>query len=155
MRGVNMAVLVGNLGNDPEVKYLQDGTAVCSLSVATTEKWKDKSTGEEKERTEWHRVQVFGKAGEACGEYLRKGAGVYVQGTIRYRKHTGQDGVEKYYTDIRVDMNGVVRFLDRAPSGDRPERTERPAPAQRRVPAQAAAARQEVGEDFADDDIPF
>ena len=153
MRGVNFAVLVGNLGSDPEVKYMQDGTAVCSLSVATTDKWKDKGTGELKERTEWHRVQVFGKAAEACGEYLHKGSAVYVQGQIRYRKHTGQDGVEKYYTDIRVDMNGVVRFLDRAdPSATpRAQRTDRPA---RTSPAQQAA-KQDFADDFADDDIPF
>ena len=152
MRGVNFAVLVGNLGSDPEVKYMQDGTAVCSLSVATTDKWKDKGTGELKERTEWHRVQVFGKAAEACGEYLHKGSAVYVQGQIRYRKHTGQDGVEKYYTDIRVDMNGVVRFLDRAePNATRAPRAERPA---RTSPAQQAA-KQDFADDFADDDIPF
>lgn len=150
MRGVNFAVLVGNLGSDPEVRYMQDGTAVCNLSVATTDKWKDKGSGELKERTEWHRVQVFGKVAEACGEYLRKGSAVYVQGQIRYRKHTGQDGVEKYFTDIRVDMNGVVRFLDRPDSGG--ERAERPARTERPRPQQAAPV---DDSDFADDDIPF
>jgi single-strand DNA-binding protein len=149
MRGFNQCTLIGNLGNDPEVKYLQDGTAVASLSLATTEKWKDKASGDPKERTEWHKVQVFGRLAEICGEYLHKGSAVFVQGSIRYRKVTGQDGVDRYYTDIRVDANGTIQFLDGKPQ-DTGERGRAPA---RRAAAPAPAT--DAGEDFADDDIPF
>ena len=101
-RGINKVILVGNLGNDPEVKYTQSGMAVTRISLATTSVRKDRD-GNTQERTEWHRVVFFGKLGEIAGEYLRKGSQVYVEGSLRYDKYTGQDGVEKYSTDIVAD----------------------------------------------------
>jgi single-strand DNA-binding protein len=158
-RGVNKVILVGNLGNDPEVKYTQGGMAITTLSLATTSVRKDKE-GNTQERTEWHRVKLFGKLGEIAGEYLKKGRQVYIEGSIRYDKFTGQDGVEKYFTDIVADEmqmlggggEGGARGEGRSePRGDRPQRS---APAQRRD-APAPAAKADFGEDFADDDIPF
>ena len=101
-RGINKVILVGNLGNDPEMKYTQGGMAVCTLSLATTSVRKDRD-GNTQEKTEWHRVKLFGKLGEIAGEYLKKGRQVYIEGSIRYDKFTGQDGVEKYFTDIVAD----------------------------------------------------
>jgi len=101
-RGINKVILVGNLGNDPDVKYTQGGMAITRISLATTSVRKDKD-GNQQERTEWHRVVFFGKLGEIVGEYLRKGSSVYVEGSLRYDKYTGQDGVEKYSTDIIAD----------------------------------------------------
>ena len=98
-RGVNKAILVGNLGNDPEVKYTQGGMAITRISLATTSVRKDKD-GNQQETTQWHRVTFFGKLGEIAGEYLKKGSQVYVEGEIRYDKFTGQDGVEKFFTEI-------------------------------------------------------
>lgn len=100
MASVNKAILVGNLGRDPELKYLASGDAVCNFSIATSETWKDKQ-GEKQEATEWHRVSFFGKLAEVCGQYLKKGSTVYVEGSIRTRKYTDKDGVEKYATDIK------------------------------------------------------
>ena len=157
-RGVNKVILVGNLGNDPEVKYTQGGMAVTTLSLATTSVRKDRD-GNQQERTEWHRVKLFGKLGEIAGEYLKKGRQVYIEGSIRYDKFTGQDGVEKYFTDIVADEMQMLggggeggRSEGRAePRGDRPQRS---APAQRRE-SPAPAAKADFGDDFADDDIPF
>ncbi|MCW0399229.1 Single-stranded DNA-binding protein [Xanthomonas sacchari] len=101
-RGVNKVILVGNLGNDPDTKYTQAGMAITRISLATTSVRKDRD-GNQQERTEWHRVVFFGKLGEIAGEYLRKGSSVYVEGSLRYDKYTGQDGVEKYTTDIVAD----------------------------------------------------
>lgn len=102
-RGVNKVILVGNLGNDPEVRYSQSGTAMTSISVATSESWKDKASGEMQERTEWHRVKFFGRLAEIAGEYLKKGSQVYVEGKLRTDKYTDKAGVEKYSTDIIAD----------------------------------------------------
>jgi single-strand DNA-binding protein len=162
-RGVNKVILVGNLGNDPETKYTQGGMAVTTLSLATTSVRKDRD-GNTQERTEWHRVKLFGKLGEIAGEYLRKGRQVYIEGSIRYDKFTGQDGVEKYFTDIVADEmqmlgggeggagggGGGFRGGDR---GDRPAR----APARQEAPRREAppAKSNDFGSDFADDDIPF
>ncbi|MBP6750840.1 MAG: single-stranded DNA-binding protein, partial [Xanthomonadaceae bacterium] len=101
-RGINKVILVGNLGNDPDTKYTQGGMAVTKISLATTSVRKDRD-GNTQERTEWHRVTMFGKLGEIAAEYLRKGSQVYIEGSIRYDKYTGQDGVEKYSTDIIAD----------------------------------------------------
>jgi single-strand DNA-binding protein len=131
-RGVNKVILVGNLGNDPEIKYTQGGMAICTLSLATTSVRKDKD-GNQQERTEWHRVKLFGKLGEIAGEYLKKGRQVYIEGSIRYDKFTGQDGVEKYFTDIVADdmqmLGGGEGGGQRAGGGggERPERAARPA----------------------------
>ncbi|MFC3650236.1 single-stranded DNA-binding protein [Dyella humi] len=99
-RGINKVILVGNLGADPEVRYTAGGTAIASLSVATSEQWTDKQSGQKQERTEWHRVKLFGRLAEIAGEYLKKGRQVYVEGSLRTDKYTGKDGVERYSTDI-------------------------------------------------------
>ncbi|WP_329741304.1 single-stranded DNA-binding protein [Dyella sp. A6] len=99
-RGINKVILVGNLGADPEVRYSAGGTAIASLRIATSESWMDKQSGERQERTEWHRVKLFGRLAEIAGEYLKKGRQVYIEGSLRTDKYTGQDGVERYSTDI-------------------------------------------------------
>jgi single-strand DNA-binding protein len=101
-RSVNKVVLVGNLGKDPEMRYMPNGNAVASLTLATTESWKDKQTGERKDKTEWHRLTVFNRLGEMCGEYLKKGAKIYVEGKLQTRKWQGQDGQDRYTTEIVV-----------------------------------------------------
>ena len=161
-RGINKVILVGNLGNDPETKYTQGGMAVTTLSLATTSVRKDKD-GNTQERTEWHRVKLFGKLGEIAGEYLRKGRQVYIEGRIEYGSYE-KDGVKHYTTDIVADEmqmlgGGEGRSEgrgDRAAGGS-PERTSRPAPASRSEgPASRPAPKaSEFADDFADDDIPF
>ena len=99
-KGINKVIIVGNLGNDPEVRHTGSGTAICSMSLATSEQWTDKQSGEKQERTEWHRVKVFGKLAEICGEYLKKGRQVYIEGSLRTDKYTDKQGVERYSTDI-------------------------------------------------------
>lgn len=143
-RGINKVILVGNLGNDPETKYSQGGMAVTTISLATTSVRKDKD-GNAQERTEWHRVKFFGKLGEIAGEYLRKGSQVYVEGSIRYDKFTGQDGVEKYFTDIVADE---MQMLGGKPEGE--QRTQRPAPRQESAPRREAPP-QRSGNDFGPD----
>lgn len=111
-RGINKVIILGTLGQDPEVKYIPSGGAVCNMSLATSEQWNDKATGEKKEQTEWHRVVIFGKLAEVAGEYLRKGSQVYVEGKLRTRKWTDQSGVEKYTTEIVLQpMNGVMQMI--------------------------------------------
>lgn len=111
MSGVNKVILVGNVGQDPEIRYTADGRPIANFSVATSETWNDKNSGEKKEKTEWHRVVVFGKLAELCGKYVAKGSQVYVEGKLQTRKWQGQDGQDKYTTEIVVDMRGVVQFL--------------------------------------------
>ena len=155
-RGVNKVILVGNLGNDPEMKYTQGGMAIATLSLATTSVRKDKE-GNTQERTEWHRVKLFGKLGEIAGEYLKKGRQVYIEGSIRYDKFTGADGVEKYFTDIVADEMQMLGGGGEGGGERRPERSERPqrtAP-RREAPSRQAPAQQDFADDFADDDIPF
>ena len=164
-RGINKVILVGNLGNDPETKYTQGGMAVTTLSLATSSVRKDKA-GEQIEKTEWHRVKLFGKLGEIAGEYLKKGSQVYIEGSIRYDKFTGQDGVEKYFTDIVADEmqmlggnpgeGGAGRSESRG-GGDRSERAPRPAARQESAPGREAppAKSNDFAGEFADDDIPF
>lgn len=111
-RGINKVIILGTLGQDPEVKYMPSGGAVCNISIATSEQWNDKATGEKKEQTEWHRVVIFGKLAEVAGEYLRKGSQVYVEGKLRTRKWTDQSGNEKYTTEIVLQpMNGVMQMV--------------------------------------------
>ena len=110
-RGVNKVILVGNLGQDPEVRYMPNGNGVANISIATTDSWKDKNTGQMQERTEWHRVVLFGKLAEVAGEYLRKGSQVYIDGRLQTRKWTDQSGQEKYTTEIVVDMGGQMQML--------------------------------------------
>ncbi|QNN46025.1 single-stranded DNA-binding protein [Thermomonas brevis] len=171
-RGVNKVILVGNLGNDPEVKYTQGGMAVTRISLATTSVRKDRD-GNQQESTQWHRVVFFGKLAEIAGEYLKKGRQVYVEGEIRYDKFTGQDGQERYTTDIVANEmqmlgggdgqrgggeGGGGGYQSRGGGGgggyggDRPQRS---APAQRREPAQAPAKPANFDDVPFDDDIPF
>lgn len=110
-RGVNKVILVGNLGQDPEVKYMPNGGAVANITVATSESWRDKQTGEQKEITEWHRVVLWGKLAEVAGEYLRKGSQVYIEGKLQTRKWTDQQGVEKYTTEVVVNVGGTMQML--------------------------------------------
>jgi len=102
-RSINKVILIGNLGKDPEMRYMPNGNAVANLTLATTESWKDKQTGERKDKTEWHRLTVFNRLGEMCGEYLKKGAKIYVEGKLQTRKWQGQDGQDRYTTEIVVD----------------------------------------------------
>jgi single-strand DNA-binding protein len=172
-RGVNKVILVGNLGNDPDVKYTQGGMAITTLSVATTSVRKDRD-GNQQEKTEWHRVKLFGKLGEIAGEYLKKGRQVYLEGRIEYGSYE-KDGVKHYTTDIVADEMQMIgggegggqrsggegggggyqqrSGGDSYGGGDRPQRS---APAQRREPAPAAKAADFGGNDVPfDDDIPF
>jgi len=115
-RGVNKAIILGNLGKYPETRHFQDGTAVCNFSVATSETWKDQQ-GQQQEKTEWHNISAFGKLAEICGQYLRKGSKVYIEGKIQTRKWQDRDGNDRYSTEIRADQ---VQFLDRKPDGEKP-----------------------------------
>lgn len=117
-RGVNKVILVGNLGQDPEIRYMPSGGAVANMTLATSESWRDKQTGEMKEQTEWHRVVMFGKLAEVAGEYLRKGSQVYIEGQLRTRKWTDQSGQERYTTEINVpQIGGVMQMLGGRPGG--------------------------------------
>ena len=100
MAGVNKAIVVGNLGNDPEIRYAANGSAIASISVATSERWKDKNSGEQQERTEWHRIKLFGRQAELAGEYLKKGSQVYIEGRIQTSKYQDKDGNDRWSTEI-------------------------------------------------------
>ena len=115
--GVNKVILVGNLGGDPEVRYTPNGSAVCNLSIATSESWRDKQTGQQQERTEWHRVAMFGKLAEIAGQYLRKGSKVYIEGKLQTRKWQDQQGQDRYTTEVVVDINGQMQMLDSRADG--------------------------------------
>lgn len=110
-RGVNKVILVGNLGQDPEVRYMPNGGAVANITLATSESWRDKQTGETKEKTEWHRVVLFGKLAEVAGEYLRKGSQVYIEGALQTRKWQDQSGQERYTTEVVVNVGGTMQML--------------------------------------------
>jgi len=160
-RGINKVILVGNLGNDPDVKATQGGTTITTISVATSEQWKDKQTGQAQERTEWHRVKFFGRLAEIAGDYLRKGSQVYIEGSLRTDKYTDKSGVERYSTDIIANEMQMLggKGGGEGGGGGNYERGSRPAPAQRREPgaARPAAAAPAAGFDDVpfDDDIPF
>ena len=119
-RGVNKVILVGNLGQDPEVRYMPSGGAVANFTLATSESWRDKQTGEMKEQTEWHRVVLFGKLAEVAGEYLRKGSQVYIEGQLRTRKWTDQSGQDKYTTEVVVNVGGTMQMLGGRQGGGAP-----------------------------------
>ena len=110
-QGVNRVILVGHLGQDPEVRYMPNGNAVANISVATSETWKDKQTGESKDKTEWHRVVIFGKLAEIAGEYLKKGSQVYIEGQLQTRKWQDQSGIDHYTTEIVVNTGGTMQML--------------------------------------------
>lgn len=162
MASLNKVQIIGNLGRDPETRYMPSGDAMTSITVATTENWKDKATGEKKEQTEWHRITFFGKLAEIAGQYLKKGSQVYVEGSLRTRKYTDKDGVEKYATDIKADtmqmlgsrqgMGGGAAMDDESYGGGAPA-----APRQSAAPAprQAPASRPAPNFSDMDDDIPF
>ena len=162
MASVNKVIIVGNLGRDPETRYMPSGDAVTNITVATTDRYKDKQSGEMKEATEWHRISFFGKLAEIAGQYLKKGSQVYVEGSLRTRKYTDKDGVEKYATEIRADtmqMLGSRQGMGGGNGGEDGGGYARPAaPAQRPAAASAqrpAAAPAPSGFDDMDDDIPF
>jgi len=139
-KGVNKVIIVGNLGNDPETRYTAGGTAITSLSIATSEQWTDKQSGEKQERTEWHRVKLFGKLAEIAGEYLKKGRQVYIEGSLRTDKYTDKQGVEKYSTDI---IANELQMLGGHGEGGARRSQDREAQA----PAPSS--------DFDDSDVPF
>ena len=150
-RGVNKVILVGNLGQDPEVKYMPSGGAVCNISIATTDSWSDKSTGEKQERTEWHRVVFFRRLAEIAGEYLRKGSQIYIEGRLQTRKWQDQSGADRYTTEIIANEmqmlggrggGGASGGFDNAPPADQDFGS---------APAKSAPS---TADDF-DDDIPF
>lgn len=161
-RGVNKVILVGTCGQDPETRYLPSGNAVTNLSLATSEQWTDKQTGQKVEKTEWHRVSLFGKVAEIAGEYLRKGSQVYIEGKLQTREWE-KDGVKRYTTEIIVDMQGTMQLLGGRPDnvgGDSAPRQQRPAPqreAQQSAPRPAPQQAPQPAADFDsfDDDIPF
>ncbi|WP_165312391.1 single-stranded DNA-binding protein [Vibrio ziniensis] len=171
-RGVNKVILVGNLGGDPEVRYMPSGGAVANITIATSETWRDKATGEQREKTEWHRVALYGKLAEVAGEYLRKGSQVYIEGQLQTRKWTDQSGQERYSTEVVVQgYNGIMQMLGgRQQQGggmgqSQPQQQggwgQPQQPARQSQPAYQPAAQQapqpqynEPPMDF-DDDIPF
>ncbi len=109
--GINKVILVGNLGRAPEVRYTQDGRPICNFTMATSEQWRDKNSGEKRERTEWHKVVIFGKLAEIAGEYLSKGSQVYLEGKLQTRKWQGQDGQDRYTTEVLIDQRGTMQML--------------------------------------------
>jgi single-strand DNA-binding protein len=157
-RGVNKVILVGTCGQDPDVRYLPNGNAVTNLSLATSEQWTDKQTGQKVERTEWHRVSMFGKVAEIAGEYLRKGSQVYIEGKLQTREWE-KDGVKRYTTEIIVDMQGTMQLLGGKPQeGSQQQSAARQPPQQR--PQQQQSQRPQQNQQAAppdsfDDDIPF
>ncbi len=133
-RGVNKAIIIGNLGNDPDVRFMPNGNAVANLSVATDESYKDKNTDQMVPKTEWHRVVIFGKLAEIAGQYLRKGSKVYIEGKLETRKWQNKEGQDVYTTEIKVDIQGQLQMLDGKPEGGQQARQSQkqsaPAPAE-------------------------
>ncbi len=171
MASVNKVILIGNLGRDPEVRYSANGSAMCTLNLATTRNWKNKESGERQEETEWHRVALFDRLAEIAGEYLKKGRPVYIEGRLRTRKWTDKDGVEKYTTEIYAEQMQLLGGRDGAAPGaggggadegygepqgrsDAPRRAAPPPRAPAAAP-RAPAAKSSTGFDDMDDDIPF
>jgi single-strand DNA-binding protein len=160
MASVNKVIIIGNLGKDPEVRYLPSGSAICNITVATSRQWKDKTSGERQEETEWHRITFFDRMAEIAGEYLKKGRPVYVEGRLKTRKYTDKDGVEKYATDIVATEMQLLG--GREGGGPAPATTwaasarPRAAPAGAQCPGSPKpAAKSSTGFDDMDDDIPF
>lgn len=158
MASVNKVIIVGNLGRDPEVRYSAEGAAVCNVSLATTSQWKDKNSGERREEVEWHRVVFYNRLAEIAGEYLRKGRSIYVEGRLKTRKWQGQDGQDRYTTEIVADqmqMLGGRDGGDEAQGATQPP-AQRPNPQQRQQrPAAPAAPPSSGALADMDDDIPF
>lgn len=173
-RGVNKVILIGNLGQDPEVRYMPNGNAVTNVTLATSDSWKDRETGQQQERTEWHRVVFFGKLAEIAGQYLRKGSKIYVEGALRTRKWQDNQGQDRYTTEVVVDMQGSMQMLDGrsdnsgyqqpqqqggfAAANPAPQYQQPRAAAPQQAPAQQAPRQPQPpagGFDDFDDDIPF
>ena len=154
MASVNKVIVVGNLGRDPETRYMPDGAALTNVSVATSFQWTDKASGEKKEETEWHRVVFRGKLAEIAGEYLKKGSQVYVEGRLRTRKWQDKDGQDRYSTEIRGD---TMQMLGRREGGGAPREDSGSRGGEAKAPAEAkAAAKKPAGKfDDMEDDIPF
>ena len=162
MASINKVIIVGNLGKDPEMRSFPNGDQIANVSIATTDKWKDKTTGEMKEATEWHRINFNGRLAEIVGQYLKKGSQVYVEGSLRTRKWTDKDGVEKFTTEIRADQMQMLGGRQGMGGGGGDDgggsnySAPRPAaPAARPAAAKPAAAKAASGFDDMDDDIPF
>ena len=158
-RGVNKVILIGNCGADPDTRYTAGGNAVTNITLATSESWKDKQTGQQQERTEWHRVVFFGKLAEIAGEHLRKGSQIYVEGSLRTRKWQDQSGQDRYTTEIVVDMNGQMQLLgQKSDAGS--ARAQQQAQAYGGTSSGQAAGKRPPAQpapdyDSFDDDIPF
>ena len=150
-RGVNKSIILGNLGDDPNVRYSPSGTAFANFSVATSETWKDKNTGEKRERTDWHNIVIQGKLAEVAGQYLKKGSQVYIEGKMRTRKYQGNDGQDKYITEVIVGIDGKMQMLG-GNSGNNQAGSQQPA-RQPQQPQQQAP-QNEPPMDW-DDNIPF
>lgn len=160
-RGVNKAVIIGNLGDDPTVRYSPNGTAFANFSVATSETWTDKNTGEKRERTDWHNIAIQGKLAEIAGQYLKKGSQVYIEGKMRTRKYQGNDGQDKYITEVIVDLRGTMQMLGgnggNQAGSQKPQNQGWGQPQQPQAQKQASsnqAPQSEPPQDW-DDDIPF
>ncbi len=146
-RGVNKAILLGNLGNDPEVRYTASGSAVANVSLATTEQWKDRESGEQQEKTEWHRIVFFGRLAEIVGEYLHKGSQIYVEGRLQTRKWQDREGNDKYTTEIVANEMQMLGG-GRGGGGSNSNMDQRPS-------NETSESKQPAGGDDFDDDIPF
>lgn len=157
MRGVNKVILIGSLGQDPEVKYLPSGGAVTNISIATSESWKDKGTGEKQERTEWHRAVFFNRLGEIAGEYLKKGSKVYIEGSLRTRKWQAQDGTDRYSTEIVASEMQILSGKGEASQEPATQQPEQPRSATRgnSQPQNSPVATPPAGFDSFDDDLQF
>ncbi len=145
-RGINKVILVGNLGNDPDIRYTAGGAAVANISLATTDSWRDKESGEQQDRTEWHRIVFFGRLAEVVGEYLKKGSQVYVEGRLQTRKWQDKSGNDRYTTEI---VANEMQMLGGRGGGSMPANDQSSAPMSESAPAAAS------DNDFVDDDIPF
>ncbi len=165
MASVNKVILIGNLGRDPEVRYAPSGSAICNVTLATSRQWKDKTSGEKQEETEWHRVVFYDRLAEIAGEFLKKGRPVYVEGRLKTRKWTDKDGVEKYTTEIVADQMQLLGSREGMGGGDegggggggygRSGGAEGRPAARPSAPASKPAAKSSTGFDDMDDDIPF
>lgn len=157
-RGINKVILVGNLGNDPDVRYTAGGAAVANVSIATTEAWKDRESGEMQEKTEWHKVVFFGKLAEIVAEYVKKGSQIYIEGRLQTRKWQDKEGNERYTTEIVANemqmLGGRSSGGGGGGGGGNPDR-ERPAPSEGSSQPSRSSARPAADQNFVDDDIPF
>ena len=160
-RGVNKVIIVGNCGQDPETRFMPSGGAVTNLSIATSESWKDKNTGDQQERTEWHRVVFFNRLAEIAGEYVKKGSKLYVEGSLRTRKWQGQDGQDRYTTEIVASEMQMLDSRGGQQAGGMGDYSQQSAPQpqqqapQQQAPQQQAPQQQAPTASFGDDEIPF